>query len=79
MEEPPLNVPGNVNAAIQVAQYLVTKKVVILVPDKGLFIVKENGTKHMVQFGPYTCSCGACYCHHIFDARISCGFKTKIR
>uniref|UniRef100_A0A915KTD3 SWIM-type domain-containing protein n=1 Tax=Romanomermis culicivorax TaxID=13658 RepID=A0A915KTD3_ROMCU len=77
MQEPPPFVPEDLNTEMRLAQYLVSKKFVTLVPDKALFIVEHNENKYMVQFDPYTCSCGVRYCHHILAARISCGLKTK--
>uniref|UniRef100_A0A915IMD3 SWIM-type domain-containing protein n=1 Tax=Romanomermis culicivorax TaxID=13658 RepID=A0A915IMD3_ROMCU len=64
---------------MRLAQYGITKKLVMLVPDKALFIVEHNENKYMVQFDPYTCSWSVCHCHHILAARISCGLKTKVK
>uniref|UniRef100_A0A915I1U0 SWIM-type domain-containing protein n=1 Tax=Romanomermis culicivorax TaxID=13658 RepID=A0A915I1U0_ROMCU len=54
-----------------------TSQLSISISEKILFIVKDNESKHMVQFNPYTCSWGVCHCHHILAARISFGLKTK--
>uniref|UniRef100_A0A915JVA0 Uncharacterized protein n=1 Tax=Romanomermis culicivorax TaxID=13658 RepID=A0A915JVA0_ROMCU len=77
MQEPPPLVPGDVNAQMGLSQYLVVKNLVPLVPDKQVFIAENNEKKYLVQFQPYTCTCGVCQRHHILAARISCGLKTK--
>uniref|UniRef100_A0A915HHJ2 SWIM-type domain-containing protein n=1 Tax=Romanomermis culicivorax TaxID=13658 RepID=A0A915HHJ2_ROMCU len=77
MQEPPPFVPGDVNAQIKLSQYLVAKNLVTLLPDKQVLIVEDNKKKYLVQFEPYTCTCGVYHCHHILAARISCGLKTK--
>uniref|UniRef100_A0A915KGT0 Uncharacterized protein n=1 Tax=Romanomermis culicivorax TaxID=13658 RepID=A0A915KGT0_ROMCU len=42
MQQPPPNVPGDVNAEIRLAQYLVAKKLVTPMPDKVIFIIEDN-------------------------------------
>uniref|UniRef100_A0A915HQA1 SWIM-type domain-containing protein n=1 Tax=Romanomermis culicivorax TaxID=13658 RepID=A0A915HQA1_ROMCU len=79
MQEPPPFVPGDVNAQMRLSQYLVAKNLVTLLPDKQVFIVEDNKKKYLVQYEPYTCTCGVCHCHHILAAHISCGLKTKVK
>uniref|UniRef100_A0A915KK24 SWIM-type domain-containing protein n=1 Tax=Romanomermis culicivorax TaxID=13658 RepID=A0A915KK24_ROMCU len=79
MQEPPPFVPGDVNAQMRLSQYYVAKNLVTLMPDKQVFIVEDSKNKYLVQFEPYTCTCGVHQCHHILAARISCGLKTKVK
>uniref|UniRef100_A0A915HQX1 SWIM-type domain-containing protein n=1 Tax=Romanomermis culicivorax TaxID=13658 RepID=A0A915HQX1_ROMCU len=79
MQEPPPFVPWYVNTQMRLSQYLLTKNLVTLVPDKQVFIVEDSKKKYLVQFEPYTCTCSVCQCHHILATHISCGLKTKVK